>query len=140
MIAPVLGRVRITRNPSISHVIAPAQLMAIHTQVTRLRFRGRLRQLLQRSEVARIQENEGVGRCSLCIGHLFRLNAGGSRDAPHDQGIPVDMAGIRPENLGEIVDQLSDLTVKSIWTTSTVKAKDQGAGCLRERPGRSLTF
>jgi hypothetical protein len=27
-----LGRVRITRNPSISHVIAPAKLMAIHTQ------------------------------------------------------------------------------------------------------------
>ena len=36
-----LGLARTTRNPSISHVIAPAKLMAIHTQVIRDRFRGR---------------------------------------------------------------------------------------------------
>lgn len=31
--------------------------------------------------------------------------------ALHEQGIPFDMSQIKPENLEEIVDQLSDLTV-----------------------------
>jgi len=31
--------------------------------------------------------------------------------ALHDQGIPFDMSQIKPENLEEIVDQLTDLTV-----------------------------
>jgi hypothetical protein len=31
--------------------------------------------------------------------------------ALHEQGIPFDMSQIKPENLQEIVDQLSDLTV-----------------------------
>ena len=51
-------------------------------------------------------------RAGVKLAHLIPPQAREHVDkALHDQGIPFDMAGIRPENLEEIVDQLSDLTV-----------------------------
>jgi membrane peptidoglycan carboxypeptidase len=51
-------------------------------------------------------------RAGVKLAHLIPPQARQHVDkALHDQGIPFDMAGIRPENLEEIVDQLSDLTV-----------------------------
>jgi hypothetical protein len=51
-------------------------------------------------------------RAGVKLAHLIPPQARQHVDkALHDQGIPFDMAGIKPENLEEIVDQLSDLTV-----------------------------
>jgi polyhydroxyalkanoate synthesis regulator phasin len=51
-------------------------------------------------------------RAGVKLAHLIPPQARNHVDqALHDKGIPFDMAGIKPENLEEIVDQLSDLTV-----------------------------
>jgi hypothetical protein len=51
-------------------------------------------------------------RAGVKLAHLIPAQARNHVDkALHDKGIPFDMSGIKPENLEELVDQLSDLTV-----------------------------
>jgi len=43
--------------------------------------------------------------------------------AMHEQGIPVDLTQIKPENLEELVEQLSDLTVDVDQKDANTKVK-----------------
>ena len=61
----------------------------------------------------------GVKLAGLLPPHaLHRAN-----DAMHQQGIPIDLTQIKPENLEELVDQLSDLTVDVDQKDSFTKVK-----------------
>jgi hypothetical protein len=49
---------------------------------------------------------------------LIRAN-----QAIHEQGIPIDLSQIKPENLEELVEQLSDLTVDVDQRDASMKVK-----------------
>jgi hypothetical protein len=46
-----------------------------------------------------------------------------ANDAMHQQGLPIDLTQIKPENLEEIVDQLNDLTVDVDQEKGKVKVR-----------------
>lgn len=46
-----------------------------------------------------------------------------ANDAMHAQGIPIDLSQIRPENLEELVEQLTDLTVDVDQKDASSKVK-----------------
>jgi SHOCT-like domain len=46
-----------------------------------------------------------------------------ANDAMHEQGLPIDLTQIKPENLEEIVDQLNDLNVDMDQEKGKVKVR-----------------
>jgi len=61
----------------------------------------------------------GVRLAGLIPAHALRR----ANDAMHEQGVPIDLTQIKPENLEELVEQLNDLTVDVDQKDANTKVK-----------------